>query len=78
LEFGYFDGLRQGRIAVLPLVSQGNSDFRGQEYLGLYPVVERLKTAQGVDRPFVTPGHGTRSYIALNSFRAGTATFTPY
>lgn len=77
-ELGYFDGLRQGRIAVLPLVPLQGSTFRGQEYLGLYPVVERLPTKDGRDRPFVTRGAGTRTYIELGAFRSGSGTFMAY
>jgi hypothetical protein len=77
-ELGYFDGLRQGRIAVLPLLASQGTDFRGQEYLGLYPVVERLETTNGVYRPFVTRGLGTRTYMDLSSFRAGSTTFKTY
>lgn len=38
-ELGYFDGFKPDRVAVLPLVEAGGR-FRGQEYLGLYPVLE--------------------------------------
>jgi hypothetical protein len=37
-ELGYFDGTR-GKVAVCPI--QYSSQFEGQEYLGLYPVMER-------------------------------------
>lgn len=39
-ELGYFDGLR-GKAAVLPVldVDPGRDEYRGQEYLGLYPFV---------------------------------------
>ena len=60
-ELGYFDGLRQGRIAVLPLVASEGARFKGQEYLGLYPVVERLSSKDGQIRPFVTKGMGTQT-----------------
>lgn len=77
-ELGYFDGLRQGRIAVLPLVSQQGEAFKGQEYLGLYPVVERLTSTDGVARPFVTRGAGSRTYLDVASFRSGSVTFNTY
>lgn len=77
-ELGYFDGLRQGRIAILPLVPYQGAAFKGQEYLGLYPVVERLRSTDGVDRPFVTRGAGTRTFLDLRSFRAGSAAFQSY
>lgn len=76
-ELGYFDGLRQGRIAILPLVT-GQGSFQGQEYLGLYPVVERLKTRAGDFRPFVTKGVGSGSYLDLESFGAGSAEWKTY
>lgn len=41
-ELGYFDGLRQGHISILPLVQQRGDLFKGQEYLGLYPLFELL------------------------------------
>jgi hypothetical protein len=40
-ELGYFDGLRKGNIAVLPILEDYQNSFQGQEYLGLYPVVEK-------------------------------------
>jgi hypothetical protein len=77
-ELGYFDGLRQGRIAILPLVSYQGEAFKGQEYLGLYPVVERLQTSDGVDRAFVTRGQGSRTYLDIGSFRAGSSVFNTF
>ncbi len=40
-ELGYFDGRKPGRVAIMPLPSSG-STFVGQEYLGLYPHLERI------------------------------------
>lgn len=76
-ELGYFDGLRQGRIAILPLVASSGGTFSGQEYLGLYPVIEKLSQS-GVDRPFVTRGMGTRTYLDLGTFRKGSSSFKTY
>lgn len=47
-ELGYFDGLRKGGVAVLPLLDSSTETFRGQEYLGLYPVVTKDSYAGGV------------------------------
>lgn len=77
-ELGYFDGLRQGRIAILPLVLSTMSAFKGQEYLGLYPVVEKLPYKDGASRPFVTQGPGTGTYLDLESFRRGVSVFKTY
>lgn len=40
-ELGYFDGLSNGTVAVLPLVDCSSESYRGQEYLGLYPTVDK-------------------------------------
>ncbi|WP_439294412.1 toll/interleukin-1 receptor domain-containing protein [Lonepinella sp. BR2882] len=40
-ELGYFDGLRAGKVAILPLVESSLSQFKGQEYLGIYPALDK-------------------------------------
>lgn len=40
-ELGYFDGLKSGKVAILPLVDSADSSFQGQEYLGLYPALDK-------------------------------------
>lgn len=37
-ELGYMDG-HIGKVAILPLT--GGSEFKGQEYLGVYPYVDK-------------------------------------
>ena len=54
-DLGYFDGLKPQQVWVLPLVTNDDSKFKGQEYLGLYPPVEKLsnlggRTKLGFDR----------------------------
>jgi len=44
-ELGYFDGLRQGNVGVLPIVESPDDSFKGQEYLGLYPFYEEINFA---------------------------------
>jgi hypothetical protein len=41
-ELGYFDGFKPGFVSILPLVQSRYDDFRGQEYLGLYPYIEDI------------------------------------
>lgn len=36
-ELGYFDLLKPSHVWTLPLVSEYDSEFKGHEYLGLYP-----------------------------------------
>jgi hypothetical protein len=52
-ELGYFDGLKPGYVWILPLVMDYDSEFKGQEYLGLYPPIEDIGSiAGGVDLGF--------------------------
>ena len=37
-ECGYFDG-KFGRSAILPITDSAKNDYRGQEYLGVYPYI---------------------------------------
>jgi len=46
-ELGYFDGIRPHQVWVLPLVTDYDSEFKNQEYLGLYPSVEKLSSLGG-------------------------------
>lgn len=46
-ELGYFDGFRPNQVWILPLVSTYDSEFKKQEYLGLYPPVEKLSSLAG-------------------------------
>lgn len=41
-ELGYFDG-KEGKVAVLPMAQSGNQyEYKGTEYLGLYPFVKEI------------------------------------
>lgn len=40
LELGYFDG-KKGKVIILPVLKKENDNFRGQEYLGLYPFLTK-------------------------------------
>jgi hypothetical protein len=46
-ELGYFDGFRPDYVAILPLVRSSTEDFKGQEYLGLYPYIEDIDWLHG-------------------------------
>src|SRR5260370_4726092 len=45
-ELGYFDGLKNGKVGILPIVESGNDSFDGQEYLGLYRAYEVIHFTQ--------------------------------
>lgn len=40
-ELGYFDGFRNGQVAIMPVLDNASDSFKGQEYLGLYPQVTK-------------------------------------
>lgn len=40
-ELGYFDGFKPKKIGVLPIKNRNDGIYIGQEYLGLYPVIEK-------------------------------------
>lgn len=66
-ELGYFDGFRPDHVVVFPLVRVPESQFVGQEYLGLYPYLEEIDFDQsgrtlGIDVP------GTNNAIKLRRF----------
>lgn len=45
-ECGFFDGLKE-KVSILPVTKLTQSNFLGQEYLGLYPFVDKTKTNDG-------------------------------
>jgi hypothetical protein len=77
-ELGYFDGLRGSEhVAIMPLVAQSGAHPSGQEYLGLYPLVQEfpLKTSRE-KRPFVTREQsGQLEWKTLGSLASGSTAF---
>jgi len=45
-ELGYFDGSDRGPISIMP-IDDDIPGSQGQEYIGLYPAIERLRTTSG-------------------------------
>lgn len=39
-ELGFFDGLN-GRVGIIPVTRNQESEFRGEEYLSLYPYIDQ-------------------------------------
>jgi hypothetical protein len=46
-ELGYFDGFKPGCLWILPIVANYDSEFENQEYLGLYPTVDKIADLYG-------------------------------
>jgi len=76
-ELGYFDGLRTGFIGLMPIVDYSGASFSGQEYLGLYPLVERLPLTGGGSRFCVVERSG-KGYRFLDEFARGQATIRSF
>lgn len=49
-ELGYFDG-HNGAVAIFPVTRVQQDDFKGQEYLGLYPYVDKALATSFVTSP---------------------------
>jgi hypothetical protein len=70
-ELGYFDGFRAGRVAILPLVESSDSEYQGQEYLGLYPTIEKLRSKGQQQLSYVTKGVRSNRYKTMTAFTQG-------
>ena len=68
-ELGYFDGKKNGRCCILPIME--SQIFQGQEYLGLYPYMQYAQVS-GEDRnEFWIYNQGTDEYVILRSWLDG-------
>jgi hypothetical protein len=57
-ELGYMDAKTKSRVAVAPIVDDAiaNNEYKGQEYLGLYPYLDKtgaLLYIQSSNKSFV-------------------------
>jgi hypothetical protein len=68
-ELGYFDGMRGGQVAVMPVLDNEIDYFNGQEYLGLYPTVTK-DTYKGTSREDVFV-EGRGKWTTLKEFNTG-------
>lgn len=73
-ELGYFDGLRPDKVSIFPLVGDYDSNWTGQEYLGLYPVIEKFTDLDTVQKAYVHID--SKRLQKLSQF--GEEIFTPY
>lgn len=44
-ELGYFDALKNSRVAVLPITQTAKYSYKGSEFIGLYYVIHFAKTS---------------------------------
>lgn len=75
-ELGYFDGFRPNQVAILPLVDNGSDIFKGQEYVGLYPVIRKDSYTSGSPDVFVEePGV---KWTTMQAFGRGAPSWHKY
>lgn len=75
-ELGYFDGLRGGQVAVMPLLDNETDSFKGQEYLGLYPTVTKDTYRGSNHKDVFVEGRG--KWTTLQEFNTGKPTWRAY
>ena len=69
-ELGFFDG-HKGRVGVLPVTRYQEEAFKGEEYLNLYPHVDRALTKEGVEKFWINKTQ--QEYAPLYEWTKGTA-----
>jgi hypothetical protein len=76
-ELGYFDGLRADGVAILPLLDASDDSFSKQEYLSLYPVVDKdVYSGNNREDTFVEE-YGNR-WTTLKKFATGQPSWNKY
>ena len=75
-ELGYFDGLRRGQVAIMPLMENENDQFSGQEYLGLYPEISQGTYMNSQQRDVFVKGK--ERWTTLAQFKSGKPIWKSY
>lgn len=72
-ETGLMDGLK-GRVAICPLIGGDDSNFKGQEYLSMYPFISYEK-AEGSDKDVLWINKGSM-YVNFTDWLKGKEPYT--
>lgn len=75
-ELGYFDGFKPDGVAIMPVLDSSTDAFKGQEYLGLYPIVQKYAYEDGSPGVFVEE-RGVR-WSTLKRFASGQPDWSKY
>ncbi|ARW16882.1 TIR domain-containing protein [Komagataeibacter europaeus] len=73
-ELGFMDGAG-GRVGIAPVAQAACSTFDGEQYLGLYPYLDRAKI-KGQNKWTLWINHGVREYTDFRSWVRGDAELT--
>ena len=69
-ELGYFDGIKDKMVGILPIKKYGNNfrdDFKGEEYLGLYYYIDK-DTIRGKNKEALWVRESFTKYIIFDSW----------
>lgn len=69
-ELGYFDGIKDKMVGILPIKKYGNNfrdDFKGEEYLGLYYYIDK-GTIQGKNKEAIWVKESFTKYIIFDAW----------
>lgn len=72
-ELGYFDGIKDKMVGILPIKKSGNNfrdDFKGEEYLGLYYYIDK-STLQNTNRTSLFVNESTNKYTTFEDWISG-------
>ncbi|MBN9616035.1 MAG: hypothetical protein BGO25_10280 [Acidobacteriales bacterium 59-55] len=76
-ELGYFDGFKPAHLWILPIVSDYDSEFKSQEYLSLYPTVDKISSLAGhINLGFTDAGVQKRDIPLVEAARGTGVYFT--
>ena len=75
-ELGYFDGRNGSNISIMPIEEQAPGKY-GQEYLELYPAIEKLPVKGGGSIAAAVRTDG-KAYMGLRDFAAGSTRYTAF
>lgn len=68
-ELGYFDALKNSRVAVLPISQTAKYSYKGSEFIGVYYVIQ-IAQIQNTNQDALWVYDGDK-YIIFNSWLAG-------
>ncbi len=68
-ELGYFDALKNSRVAVLPISKTSKNDFKGSEYVGIYYFIQ-IARVKDSDKTALWVYEGNK-YVIFSSWLGG-------
>lgn len=69
-ELGYFDALKNSRVAVLPISKNNKYSYKGSEFVGLYYFIQFDKIS-GTNKDAIWVYDGVEKYVIFDSWLKG-------